>query len=57
MNLHAAWLNTNETQSAENIVSSYNAILKEMKDAIIGSIIKYDFRPIGVAMIFLCQVS
>lgn len=58
VNLHAAWLNASETQSeiAENIVSSYNAILKEMKDVIISNIIEYDFCPIGVAVIFLCQI-
>lgn len=59
VNLHAAWLNASEIQSGmvKNIVSSYNAILKEMKDALISSTIKYDFRPMAVAMLFLCQVS
>lgn len=59
MNLHAAWLNASEIQSevVENIVSSYNTILKEMKSALISSIIKYNFRPMAVAMLFLCQVS
>lgn len=59
VSLHVAWLNTSETQSGmvENIVSSYNAILKEMKDALISSIVKYDFRPMAIAVLFLCQVS
>ncbi|XP_071565902.1 GPI ethanolamine phosphate transferase 2 isoform X1 [Temnothorax nylanderi] len=58
VNLHAAWLNASETQRwmVENIVLSYNAILKEMKDALISSIIKYDFRPMAVAVFFLCQI-
>lgn len=58
MNLHAAWLNASETQSGmvENIILSYNTILKEMKDTLISSIIKYDFRPMAVAVLFLCQI-
>lgn len=59
VNLHVAWLNASETQSGmvENIVSSYNVILKEMQDVLISSIVKYDFRPMAVAVLFLCQVS
>ncbi|XP_071648879.1 GPI ethanolamine phosphate transferase 2 isoform X2 [Temnothorax longispinosus] len=58
VNLHAAWLNASETQRGmvEMIVLSYNAILKEMKDALISSIIKYDFRSMVVAVFFLCQI-
>ncbi|KAL0110564.1 hypothetical protein PUN28_013867 [Cardiocondyla obscurior] len=57
--LHATWLNASGIQNkmvVENIISSYNSILKEMKNAIIGSIIKYDFRSMIVAIFFLCQI-
>jgi len=59
VNLHVAWLNASEIQSEmiENIVLSYNTILKEMKDVLINSIVKYDFCLMAVAVFFLCQVS
>jgi len=59
VNLHVAWLNASEIQSEmiENIVLSYNTILKEMKDVLISSIVKYDFCLMAVAVFFLCQVS
>ncbi|XP_011874457.1 PREDICTED: GPI ethanolamine phosphate transferase 2 isoform X2 [Vollenhovia emeryi] len=58
VNLHVAWLNASETQHGmvENVVSSYHAILEEMKDAIISNIIKYDFPSMIVAVFFLCQI-
>ncbi|GAB1868560.1 GPI ethanolamine phosphate transferase 2 [Camponotus japonicus] len=58
VNLHAAWLKTNERSSRmfEIIVSSYNTILAEMKDALISSIVEYDFRPIALAVLFQCQI-
>ncbi|KAM0728286.1 GPI ethanolamine phosphate transferase 2 [Formica fusca] len=58
VNLHAAWLKTNERSSrmVGMIVSSYNVILTEMKDALISSIVEYDFRPMALAMLFLCQI-
>lgn len=59
VNLHAAWLKENERSSrmVGMIVSSYNAILTEMKAALISSIVEYDFRPMALAMLFQCQVS
>ncbi|XP_020292494.1 GPI ethanolamine phosphate transferase 2 isoform X2 [Pseudomyrmex gracilis] len=55
---HVTWLNASEksSEAVENIVSSYNAILKEMKEALITSVVEYDFRPMIVAVIFLCQL-
>ncbi|XP_012230404.2 GPI ethanolamine phosphate transferase 2 [Linepithema humile] len=56
--LHADWLKASDNPSGmvENIVLSYNAILKEMKDALISSMVKHDFRPMVIAMLFLCQI-
>ncbi|CAL1678430.1 unnamed protein product [Lasius platythorax] len=58
VNLHAAWLKANERSSrmVGMIVSSYNAILTEMKAALISSIVEYDFRPMALAMLFQCQI-
>lgn len=59
MKLHAAWLQASDNPSGmvESIISSYNAILREMKNALISSMVKHDFRPMIIAMLFLCQVS
>ncbi|XP_011699289.1 PREDICTED: GPI ethanolamine phosphate transferase 2 isoform X2 [Wasmannia auropunctata] len=55
--LHVAWLKGNRNpEMVENIASSYKAILKEMRDALISSTIEYDFRSMAAAMIFLCQI-
>ncbi|XP_032688057.1 GPI ethanolamine phosphate transferase 2 [Odontomachus brunneus] len=56
--LHIGWLNANEKPSemVENIVSSYNAILKEMKTALITSMVKYDIRSMTAAVLFLLHI-
>ncbi|XP_011630648.1 GPI ethanolamine phosphate transferase 2 isoform X2 [Pogonomyrmex barbatus] len=59
VNLHVAWLNTSEKQSemVKNIVSSYNAILKEMKDTLITCMIEYGyFGPLGIAIVLLFEI-
>ncbi|XP_011337922.2 GPI ethanolamine phosphate transferase 2 isoform X2 [Ooceraea biroi] len=57
--LHVTWLNGNENSSemgVEGIVSSYNTILKQMKNALISSMVKYDFRSMIAAVFLLCQI-
>ncbi|XP_014471652.1 PREDICTED: GPI ethanolamine phosphate transferase 2 [Dinoponera quadriceps] len=56
--LHIGWLNANEKPSemVENIVSSYNAILKEMKATLIASMVKYDIRSMAAAVFFLFHI-
>ncbi|XP_012537331.1 GPI ethanolamine phosphate transferase 2 isoform X2 [Monomorium pharaonis] len=58
VNLYAVWLSMSGIQNGmvENIVSSYNTILKEMKDTLISSIVEYDFFPMAIAVLFLCQI-
>jgi len=57
--LHVAWLNGNGNSNGmvESIISSYNAILKEMKNTLINNMVKYDFCLMIVAVFLLCQVS
>lgn len=57
--LHIGWLNANEkpVKMVENIVSSYNAILKEMKTALIANMVKYDIRSMTTAVLFLFHVG
>ncbi|KZC05549.1 GPI ethanolamine phosphate transferase 2, partial [Dufourea novaeangliae] len=53
--LHIAWLNTKDHTNdiTDDIVLSYKAALKGMKELLISSMIKYDFHLITVAIFFL----
>nr|XP_012144892.1 PREDICTED: GPI ethanolamine phosphate transferase 2 isoform X1 [Megachile rotundata] len=57
--LHSAWLNTKDHSNdmINNIVFSYKTALKEMKEVLINSMIKYDFQIITIAISFLCHIT
>lgn len=56
--LHNAWLDTKDhpDDMADDIVLSYKTALKEMKEILINSTVKYDFQIITIAIFFLCPV-
>ncbi|XP_015438915.1 PREDICTED: GPI ethanolamine phosphate transferase 2 [Dufourea novaeangliae] len=56
--LHIAWLNTKDHTNdiTDDIVLSYKAALKGMKELLISSMIKYDFHLITVAIFFLSHI-
>nr|XP_034180311.1 GPI ethanolamine phosphate transferase 2 [Osmia lignaria] len=57
--LHNAWLNTKDhpNDMTDDIALLYKTALKEMKEVLINSMIKYDFQIIIISIFFLCHIT
>lgn len=57
--MHVNWLNTYDkpNKMVENIILSYDTILKDMREVLINSMIKCDVSLLILAILCLCHVS
>ncbi|XP_014222688.1 GPI ethanolamine phosphate transferase 2 [Trichogramma pretiosum] len=58
MKLHEAWLTTQSSSNemVDDIIEMYEEAIIEIKDDLMGNLLKYDLHSMVTAMIFLCNV-